>query len=150
MKATKTTPKVLPQRLRLFKDVPRYLLVEHPVGHWDWTIWLASPELALLELVDETKEEADFTVTDKYLETATTLRPKVVNNLLSKCIVIQAKRLFLWFGKRHNLQWVSSLDLSKIHLGPGKRMIVKGGTLDKEFQITVPRKMVNGFQSDFF
>ncbi len=146
----KTTTKVWSHRFKLFKDVPRYALEERPIGHWDWTIEYASAELALLELIHDIKEETDFTVADKYFESATTLRPKIVNNLLTTCTMVQAKRLFLWFAKRHNLHWVDSLNLSEINLGKGKRMIIKGGKLDKELQITVPKRMANGFQSDFF
>ena len=106
--------------------------------------------MALLELVNEVADEAGFTMTDKYFESATTLRPNLLNELLSGSVKIQANRLFLWFAKRHNLPCFDSLNLSEINLGKGKRMIVRGGALDKEFQITVPKEMANGTQPNFF
>jgi hypothetical protein len=87
---------------------------------------------------------------DKYFETATTLRPELINQLLSACSKVQVNRLFLWFAKRHKLQCFSSLKLSDINLGSGKRMIVRDGALDKEFHITVPKRMADDIQSDFF
>ena len=69
---------------------------------------------------------------------------------------MKAKRLFLWFATRHNHSWLKSLDVSKVNLGSGKRVIVTGGLLDKQYQITVPREMRNseeisdGSESNFF
>jgi hypothetical protein len=37
-------------------------------------------------------------------------------------------------------QWFKELELNKISLGSGKRVIVKNGVLDKKYQITVPRE----------
>jgi hypothetical protein len=118
-------------------------------GHWDWQLRLSSIELALMELLCDLKNEADFSVADKYFESATSLRPKLVNAVLRQCTQIKAKRLFLWFAKRHNHPWVHELDLNNIDLGSGKRVIVKGGTLDKEYQITVPREMTGNAQFFF-
>lgn len=146
--------KIHPHRFKLFRNVPQYAITEHQIGHWDWTIEYASPELALLELVDDIKDETDFTVADKYFEPATTLRPKVLNTLLSTCTMVQAKRLFLWFAKRHEHPWYAALNMSDIHLGSGKRMVIQGGSLDKDFQITVPKEMTarttDGSQPNFF
>lgn len=141
---------IVPHKFKLVSDLPITAINDQPFGHWDWPIPYASLELALLELVDEVADEAGFTMTDKYFESATTLRPKLLNQLLSCSVKIQANRLFLWFAKRHNLACFNFLNLSDINLGKGKRMIVRGGTLNKEFQITVPKGMVNDSQSNFF
>lgn len=141
---------IVPHRFKLIENLPSTSITKRPFGHWDWPISYASAELALLELVDEIRDEAGFMVTDKYFETATTLRPKLLNKLLSSCKKIQSNRIFLWFAKRHNLPCFDSLNLSVIEVGKGKRMIVQGGALDKEFQITVPRRMVDDTQPNFF
>lgn len=141
---------IFPHRFKLILDLPDTAITDLPFGHWDWPIPYASVELALLELVDAVADEAGFTMADKYFETATTLRPKLLNKLLSSCNKIHANRLFLWFARRHNLPCFDSLNLSEINLGSGKRMIIRGGALDKEFQITVPKGMANGTQSEFF
>ncbi|TKB05559.1 type IV toxin-antitoxin system AbiEi family antitoxin domain-containing protein [Desulforhopalus sp. IMCC35007] len=141
---------IVPHKFKLVPDLPVTAITDRPFGHWDWPIPYASAELALLELINEITDEASFTMADKYFESATTLRPKLLNELLSSSIKIQANRLFLWFAKRHNLPCFESLNLSDINLGKGKRMIVRGGALDKEFHITVPKGMANGTQPDFF
>ena len=139
-----------PRSFNLLTDLPDTAIEERPFGHWDWPIPYASQELALLEMVDEVTDEAGFIAADKYFETATTLRPKLLNTLLSNSKRIGTNRLFLWFVKRHNLPVLDSLELSEINLGKGKRMIIRGGALNKEFQITVPRGMADDNQSNFF
>ncbi len=141
---------ITPHHLKIFTNIPTASITERTFGHWDWPIPYSSTELALLELLNDVKDESGFKMADKYFETATTLRSKVLNQLLSACKKVYINRLFLWFAKRHDLQCVDSLDISAINLGKGKRMIVRGGSLDKEFQITVPKEMVNDIKPDFF
>jgi hypothetical protein len=132
-----------------FNELDENFFTAKSFGHWDWKLHVASVELALFEMVCEVKSEADFAVIDKYFESATTLRPKLINALLAECNQIKTKRLFLWFADRHNHQWNSEIDRSTIELGSGKRMIVSGGILDKKYQITVPREMAS-VARDFF
>jgi len=42
--------------------------------------------------------------------------------------------------EKNDHPWMEELDLTKINLGVGKRVIVQGGFLDKKYQITVPRE----------
>ncbi len=141
---------IVAHRLKIFTDIPAASIIQRPFGHWDWPIPIASVELALLEMLNDVADEAGFKMTDKYFETATTLRPDLLNQLLTSCQKIHVNRLFLWFAKRHNISCLDSLNLSAINLGKGKRMIVRNGTLDKELQITVPKEMANDTQPDFF
>ena len=142
-------------RPRLFTKLPERSTMNTPFGHWDWPISFAKPELALLELLAEVSSETDFEVADKLFESATSLSPRLVMTLLQACIHVRAKRLFLWFGMRHGFSWYKHLELNKVDIGSGKRVIVKGGALDKTFLITVPRDMVNrndvhGSEQSFF
>ena len=52
--------------------------------------------------------------------------------------------MFLWFSERHRHAWLNRLDTKGIDLGSGKRMLVRGGKLDKKFNITVPETMDAG------
>ena len=61
--------------------------------------------------------------------------------LLEGCGSVKVKRLFFFFASRHKPQWLGAIDRSKIDLGSGKRVIAKGGRLDKTWQITVPEDM---------
>jgi len=121
--------------------LPSDALTTRPFGHWDWQLRFSTVELALFELLGKIKDESDFSLADKYFESAATLRPKLLNSLLQACRQIKTKRLFLWFADRHNHAWRSKLNTVNVDLGSGKRMIVKGGALDKTYAITVPRSM---------
>ena len=39
--------------------------------------------------------------------------------------------------------WFVALDLDRIDLGSGKRVIAKGGVYDKKYQITIPAELKN-------
>jgi len=140
----------------LFSELPTEAIITKPFGHWDWLIRYATPELAILELLSAVSTEADFSVMDKFFESAVTLRPSLLSTLLGTCKQVKAKRLFLWFANRHHHAWQKQIDTSKINLGSGKRVIAVGGALDKQYQITVPREMqnksdvANGTESNFF
>ena len=129
---------------RLFSSFPEQAITTEPFGHWDWSIRLAKPELALLELLAGVKKAVDFEVADTLMGSASNLRPRLITMLLESCQNILAKRLFLWFAERHHYQWLSKVELDKVYLGSGKRMVVKNGSLDKKYQITVPRAMADG------
>jgi len=133
---------------RMFVSLPDAVLTERPFGHWDWPLRYAAPELAFLELFAELESPEDFELADKLFESAATLRPLVVRTLLLACTHIKAKRLFLWFSNRHKHPWFSVLNTDGINLGKGKRMLVKGGALDTQYLITVPRNMANGTLKD--
>jgi len=57
--------------------------------------------------------------------------------LLEGCSSIKVKRLFLYCAREAGHSWYLALDRSRVDLGAGKRELVKGGTLDKEFLLTV-------------
>ena len=54
---------------------------------------------------------------------------------------MKVKRLFFYFADRHQHAWLKQLDKNVIDLGKGKRMLVKGGTLDRTYEITVPKDL---------
>lgn len=78
---------------------------------------------------------------NKFMEGIVTLRPRKMQALLKEAQSIKVKRLFFFFADRHRPQWLDMIERSKIDLGKGKRMIVRGGKLDKTYQITVPEDM---------
>lgn len=136
-------------KAQLFKKYVTEAVIAMPFGHWDWPVSYATPELALLELAAEVKQAADFEVLDKLFDSATSLRPQLVMKLLMACHHVKAKRLFLWFAERHGFSWFKRLETDSISLGSGKRVIVKGGALDKKYQITVPRNIISGDMDGF-
>jgi len=135
--------------MKCFKSTPKEALTEILFGHWDWKLKISTVELALLELLAGVHNENDFSKADKYFESATTLRPALLNSLLQACTHVHTKRLFLWFAHRHDHAWVKRIDETQIGLGSGKRVIAKGGVLDKTYKITVPKELASDV-SDFF
>ena len=107
----------------------------------DLQIKISAPERAIMEvLYDVGDDEHSFTHAYELFEGLTSLRPKVVNTLLQHCDSIKAKRLFLFMADQFCYPWLSRIEKNQLDLGSGKRVIVKGGKLDKQYLITVDRK----------
>jgi hypothetical protein len=109
----------------------------------DIDITISTPERAALEMLHLIPEEQGFDEAFKIIESLTTLRPNLIQNLLENCRSIKVKRLFLYMSEDVNHYWFKDLNLDGINLGSGKRMVVKDGHLDKKYNITVPRKSEN-------
>jgi hypothetical protein len=109
-----------------------------PWGQWKWPLVISSPERAILELMDELPRNESFHQIDMIMEGLVNLRPRRLQTLLKDARSIKVKRLFLFFADRHQHKWLSHLDLEKVGLGSGKRVIFKGGKLDPKYRITVP------------
>jgi hypothetical protein len=135
---------------QLFEELPKPGLTIRPFGAWDWPISFSTPELALLELLADVREAADFSAADKFFEGAVNLRPDLLGELLTNCIQVKAKRLFLWFSDRHGHAWRKALETEGFNLGRGKRMLIKGGVFDATYQITVPTQMAEENDNTLF
>ena len=98
----------------------------------------SSKERAVLELLDELPEHESFHQVDALMEGMSDLSPRRLQTLLEACTSVKAKRLFFFFADRHRHAWRSRLDMSRVDLGSGKRVLVKGGKLDPRYNITVP------------
>ena len=98
----------------------------------------SSKERAVLELLDELPEHESFHQADVLMEGMSDLSPRRLQTLLEACASVKVKRLFLFFADRHRHAWRSRLDMSRVSLGSGKRVLVKGGRLDPRYNITVP------------
>jgi len=135
---------------QLFEELPKPGVSTRPFGSWDWSIPFSTPELALLELLADVRETADFSIADTFFEGAVNLRPNLLGELLTRCKQVKAKRLFLWFSDRHDHAWRKELETEGIDLGRGKRMLVKGGVFDAAYQITIPKQMVKDNENSLF
>lgn len=105
----------------------------------DYSIRLSTPERAIMEVLYLVPQEESFEEARLLMEGLTTLRPRLVQTLLEVCNSVKVKRLFLFLAEASNHSWVNKLDLSKVNLGKGKRVIVQGGHLDSKYQIIVPK-----------
>ena len=101
----------------------------------------SSKERAVLEFLDELPERESFHQVDALMEGLSDLSPRRLQTLLEACASVKVNRLFLFFADRHRHAWRSRLDVSRVDLGSGKRVLVKGGRLDPTYHITVPSEL---------
>jgi hypothetical protein len=113
-------------------------LAVQPWGQWDWPLTLSTPERAVLELLGELPNRESFHQVDMLMEGMANLSPRRLQTLLKACQSVKVKRLFFFFADRHPHAWLKRLDKHSFNLGHGKRMLVRGGKLNKAYQITVP------------
>ena len=97
----------------------------------------------MLELIHQSDDEMLFSGVADVLSGLATLSPKRLQKLLEACNSIRVKRVFLLLARNANHAWYGRIDRSSIDMGKGKRQIIRGGRLDKEFLITVPERFAN-------
>ncbi len=98
-------------------------------------------EQACLEILVNVPKTISFEHADELMQGLTSLSPRKLEVLLKACRNVKVKRLFFWFADRQGYQWAKKLDYQDFDLGRGKRVVTKGGRLDKRYQITVPEHM---------
>jgi len=104
-----------------------------------FSIEISSPERAATEMLHLVPEKISFEEALLIMENLVSLRPDMVQRLLVMCRSIKVKRLFMYMADKHGHSWISDLDLPRIELGKGKRMIVPNGKYDRKYLITVPQ-----------
>ncbi|PCJ21836.1 MAG: hypothetical protein COB04_02340 [Gammaproteobacteria bacterium] len=104
-------------------------------------VLFSCPERAILEVLAGVPGSVSFEHADELMQGLVNLSPRKLDGLLDACCHIKAKRLFFWLAQRQSYPWFKKLDRSKYDLGSGKRVIAKGGKLDKDYLITVPLSM---------
>ncbi len=133
------------------KTRPRSLFTEPKLGvtegkttgqTWDWGLTMSTPERAILEAIDELPDHESFHTLDMVFEGLTTLRPKLLSDLLQACRKIKVKRLFFVFADRHDHPWRKRIDPQAFDLGSGDRALVRGGKIHPRYRIMVPEDFV--------
>ena len=71
------------------------------------------------------------------MELLSVLHSNLLQELLENCTNIKVKRIFLYIAEKLNYPWFSRLDIQRIDLGSGKRIIEKGGRLNKKYNIVI-------------
>lgn len=104
----------------------------------DFVVRIAAPERAAMEMLHLVPQKVGFDEAQMIMENLLALRTDVVQWLLETCRSVKVKRLFLYMAGKMEHPWLSKLDLSKVDLGKGKRMIVLHGRFDAKYRITVP------------
>jgi hypothetical protein len=111
-------------------------LSQRAVGAFSLTV--SAPERAALELLRLVPHRESYEEARLLFEGLTTLRPKLVQQLLEECRSVKVKRLFLHLAEACGLPWIGKLDIGRVDLGRGKCVIVTGGRFDAKYQIAVP------------
>jgi len=114
---------------------------ELPWGHSVWPLTVSTAERAILELLDELPNNESFQQVDDLFSGLNTLSPRRLHKLLGDCKSVKVVRLFFFFADRHRHRWRNELVHGQFDLGSGKRELVKGGRLDKTYNITVPEDL---------
>ena len=100
---------------------------------------ISSRERAVMEMIDYLDLSESFEDLESTFESLSNIRSKLTQQLLETCTSLKVKRVFLYIATKLELPVLKKLDLKKIDLGKGKRVIVKGGKFNETFGITVPR-----------
>ncbi|MWV54979.1 type IV toxin-antitoxin system AbiEi family antitoxin [Chlorobium phaeovibrioides] len=108
-----------------------------------FSILVSSPERAMLECLYLAPKAFDLVECYQLMEMLTTLRPKIVQELLEQCRSIRVKRLFLYLSEKAGHLWFNRLDRSRIDLGKGKRVIENGGVLVPDYELVLPNELVS-------
>lgn len=108
-------------------------------SHKEINVRISAPERAVLEMLYYVPGKQGFDEAFHLLEGLLTLRSQVVQELLEKCRSVKVKRLFLYMAEKAELPIIDHLNLKKINLGSGKRVIIPNGIFDRKYQITVSK-----------
>lgn len=130
---------------RLFQEDPADSMENFAPPGREYSLTISAPERAVLEWLYGRPPSLLFS--SLVIETFSglvTLRPRRLQVLLEQCRSVKVKRVFLFLARYYGHAWYRRLDPGSMDLGKGKRQLVPGGHLDKEFQITVPRELADG------
>lgn len=133
---------------KLFADPDLGLERTSPSGRgsglnlWEQPVTLSTPELAILEALDELPRNEGFGNVDATFESLANLRPRLLTSLLKECRSVKVKRLFFVYADKHAHAWRKHLDPEAFDLGSGDRALTKGGRLHPRYRITVPQDLL--------
>lgn len=99
-------------------------------------------ELAILEILESVPSYISFEYAAELFQGMVNLSPRKVQSLLGRNNSVKSNRLFLFLAHYYEHAWLKKIDENKIKLGQGKRQIVKGGKLSKNYNITVPENFL--------
>lgn len=123
------------------KDMPLAFTVDLPWGDQPAALKASSPERAICEVLADVPQEVSFEHAEQLMQGLTTLSPRRLEKVLHRLKHVKAKRLFFWLAERQGHGWFRKLDPDRFDLGHGKRVLAKGGKLDRKYLITVPEEM---------
>ncbi|MBO9669582.1 MAG: type IV toxin-antitoxin system AbiEi family antitoxin [Sphingobium sp.] len=103
----------------------------------------STAERAVLELLHLAPKEFDLVEAGMIIESMTSIRPKLMQDLLEQCTSIKVRRLFLYLAERANLPVMRNLETDRIDLGSGDRSLVPNGRYVAKYQLLLPKELVD-------
>jgi len=110
----------------------------------DYAVTVSSLERAVLEQLYLVPGEETYEESRLLMEGLVSLNPALLQTLLEKCASVKVKRLFLAMAEAAGHDWFKELNIKKINLGAGNRVLFKNGWLHPKYLITLPEKPKNG------
>lgn len=98
---------------------------------------VSSPERAILEFLLDVPSRQLLNEAYQLLEMMMTLRPRLIEKLLSDCSSIKVKRLFFLLADDLNPPWWERVGKEEIDLGAGCRVIDKDGSFNSKYNLVV-------------
>ncbi|WP_288334771.1 type IV toxin-antitoxin system AbiEi family antitoxin [Cloacibacillus porcorum] len=111
------------------------------IPHKTISIRCSSPERAILETLHLAPQTISYSEAYQLTENLDTLRPQLLQELLSGCNSIRVKRTFLLFADRAGHSWAQRLDRDKISLGKGVRSLGKNGVYLERYGLVIPQEL---------
>jgi hypothetical protein len=112
-------------RKRLFNEKPEQLLGVGRLENRDSAPLVATPERALLELLDEVGVRQPLQEAKEIAEGTYSLRAEILMDLLKRCTSVKTVRLCLRLGRELSLPWAGKLDETVLPKGGGRPWISK-------------------------
>ena len=104
----------------------------------NFSVRISCPVRAILECLYLAPKNQEMYECLELMQGLNSLRPQVVQQMLENCSSVKVKRLFLYLAEKFNHLWLEFLDLTRVHLGSGKRSLVENGVYINKYKITVP------------
>ena len=102
---------------------------------------VSTVERAFFEVLSGVPKKTSIEHAELLLDGLPNLLPRRLNALLDRTRSVKVKRLFFWLAKRQDHRWLKYVSEENIDFGSGKRHLVRGGRLNREYLITVPKDM---------
>lgn len=102
---------------------------------------VSTPERAIMECLN--LPDATSSLLDIYyiMEGLTTLRPKLVQQLLESCSSQKVKRLFLYMSEKANHPWFKALSPEDVCIGASRYMATPTGKYISKYNMTIPKEL---------
>lgn len=108
-----------------------------------FTVSISSLERAMLEVCALFPQYYGYEEATYLMESLNNLQPKVVQTLLENSTNIKANRLFLHLASECGHAWLKEVNMGKIELGHGNRVLSGATRYDKTYKLYVPDTPLN-------